>query len=669
MRNFTKKTTVLFILILFKFTFSANALDISVPLGGDIQAAIDEVADSGGGNVILSSGTYIVNSTIKIKSNVSIIGAGMEDTIIQSSGPFTIINQFGEGQSNMVIKDLTVIGENNENCFGILIESLNTYHNNVTLQSVKVRNSGMGVHLKGIYGVLVKDCDISFNGAPGQEGYFHNLYLRRCYTNVSIENCKLNYSSTGNGFNASYSSNIIIKNTEAIGNYFRGMRAADTDGFTIENCVASYNGDYGLVANSEVNPTTNINWSGNCVSNNENIGVYATTGVTGSCNNNNAFENSTDYSLPGTITQSGNITDNTQLCVTNPINQKPTTSITSPENGTVFTTPTNVTVTVDAIDNDGSITKVEYYNGTEKLGVSNVAPFSLSLNNLEVGNYILKAMAFDNLGSYTVSSDVSISVIDSNTTEYTVNISPDADAFVRGGTYGNANYGSETTLLIKSSSDNFTRKVIMKFDLSSIEGTISSAILKLNVKGMSSNVNCSIYQVSDDSWTEPTVTWNNVPSQGQELLKKALSTSNVGSYVEFDLTNYIQSEHGGDNQASFILFDPDHTDITYDFYSKENSTNRPLLEIVYNKTLSADFSEINNNLKIYPNPTNDYLNVYQDKPESLNIEVVDYQGRTVIQKTLVNKIEKLDLSNVSSGLYLIKLKKHNNTIVKKIVKK
>lgn len=292
-----------------------NAADRKVSPGESIQAAIDYVNSNGGGTVYLERGIHIVTSTIKMKSNVTIQGAGKYNTTVRNTGNFDVISQFEYGQNSMTFLDFTIIGKNNEGCFGIKIESLGAYHHNFLARNVDIRNCGMGMHVKGIYGVVLQNCDFTCNGAPGKEYYFHNFYARRCSTEVRIENCKMNYSTTANGMNFSYCTNVVISNCEASGNYFRGIRAADTKGFKVVNCVITNNGAYGIIANSEVAATTDIQINNNCVSNNGNKGIYAVDGATGSCVDNNSFGNTNaNYDLPGTVSQSGNISNPDKSC-------------------------------------------------------------------------------------------------------------------------------------------------------------------------------------------------------------------------------------------------------------------------------------------------------------------------------------------------------------------
>jgi regulation of enolase protein 1 (concanavalin A-like superfamily) len=91
-------------------------------------------------------------------------------------------------------------------------------------------------------------------------------------------------------------------------------------------------------------------------------------------------------------------------------NQAPTVSLTSPATGTIFSTPATVTMTASANDADGSIQKVEFYNGSTLLGSDTTSPFTFSWSNVPAGAYSLSAVAHDNLGASTVSSWSDITV-------------------------------------------------------------------------------------------------------------------------------------------------------------------------------------------------------------------------------------------------------------------
>jgi len=88
----------------------------------------------------------------------------------------------------------------------------------------------------------------------------------------------------------------------------------------------------------------------------------------------------------------------------------PYVAITSPTSGSTFTAPATINITANASDEDGSISRVEFFNGATKLGERTSNPWSFTWNNVPVGTYSLTAVATDNSGAKTTSSAVSITV-------------------------------------------------------------------------------------------------------------------------------------------------------------------------------------------------------------------------------------------------------------------
>lgn len=93
-----------------------------------------------------------------------------------------------------------------------------------------------------------------------------------------------------------------------------------------------------------------------------------------------------------------------------PITVAPTVSITLPSNNASYVSPATVTINASASDSDGSVSKVEFFQGSTKLGESSSSPYSYTWNNVTNANYALTAKATDNLGAVTTSSSINISV-------------------------------------------------------------------------------------------------------------------------------------------------------------------------------------------------------------------------------------------------------------------
>ena len=91
-------------------------------------------------------------------------------------------------------------------------------------------------------------------------------------------------------------------------------------------------------------------------------------------------------------------------------NTPPTASITSPSSGATFSAPASITINASASDANGSVTRVDFLNGTQVLGSDAAAPYSYLWGSVAAGSYSLRAVAYDNAGASTASAAVNITV-------------------------------------------------------------------------------------------------------------------------------------------------------------------------------------------------------------------------------------------------------------------
>jgi len=90
---------------------------------------------------------------------------------------------------------------------------------------------------------------------------------------------------------------------------------------------------------------------------------------------------------------------------------QPIVSITSPTTDSSIKGSASLNIAASATDADGSITKVEFYNGTTLLQTVTSAPYTWTWSNVVPGSYTLTAIATDNSGKVATSSPVKISVL------------------------------------------------------------------------------------------------------------------------------------------------------------------------------------------------------------------------------------------------------------------
>jgi hypothetical protein len=91
-------------------------------------------------------------------------------------------------------------------------------------------------------------------------------------------------------------------------------------------------------------------------------------------------------------------------------NKPPTAAVTSPADGTIFPWKPTITITATASDPDGSVSNVEFLDGTTVLAQKTTAPYSYTWRNVPPGSHVLRVRATDNTGLTTTSAPVGITV-------------------------------------------------------------------------------------------------------------------------------------------------------------------------------------------------------------------------------------------------------------------
>ena len=98
------------------------------------------------------------------------------------------------------------------------------------------------------------------------------------------------------------------------------------------------------------------------------------------------------------------------VTVTVSVNQPPSVALTSPVDGGSAVAPATISLSANAADSDGTVSRVEFYNGATKLGEDTSSPFTYQFNVTSAGSYTFTAKAFDNQGLSTQSGGISITV-------------------------------------------------------------------------------------------------------------------------------------------------------------------------------------------------------------------------------------------------------------------
>jgi subtilisin family serine protease len=92
-------------------------------------------------------------------------------------------------------------------------------------------------------------------------------------------------------------------------------------------------------------------------------------------------------------------------------NISPMVTLTDPPDGTTYSAPARTVVGATAVDADGTVAQVTFFDGTALIGIASAPPYRVTWTNAPVGNHAVTAVATDNDGATTTSAAVNVRVL------------------------------------------------------------------------------------------------------------------------------------------------------------------------------------------------------------------------------------------------------------------
>jgi len=199
--------------------------------------------------------------------------------------------------------------------------------------------------------------------------------------------------------------------------------------------------------------------------------------------------------------------------------------------------------------------------------------YGLDTNDVDGINLPLGGMAFNHSSTFALGGSFKPVVYRQSALQQSQSLTfaPIDDAHIYSANPSN-NYGSAATLQVDNSP---IKHFLLKFDVTGVNGqTITNAKIRLyNVDAAGAGGN--FYHVSDDTWQEETITWNNAPTADTNLLA-TLGAVSVNTWYEVDVTSLIT----GDGTYSLRISDS----VGGADYSSKEGANPPQLVITLGAT-------------------------------------------------------------------------------------
>jgi beta-glucanase (GH16 family) len=344
-------------------------------------------------------------------------------------------------------------------------------------------------------------------------------------------------------------------------------------------------------------------------------------------------------------------------------NNLPTVSITAPAATAVFESPASITFTASAADN-GSVARVEYYNGATKIGQATANPYSFTWTNVAAGTYTITARATDNQGGVTASAALSVKV---NQGTAPVNQAPSVSLTAPS---NNASYNAPASITISANA-------------SDVDGTIAKVEFYNGTQ-----------KLGEDASAPYTYTWSNVAAGTYTISAKAFddkgassASGNVSVTVKTVVTNVCSSlptyaENGGYNAGSKVKNAGRQYECKEWPYSGwcngaswayAPGTGAYWSDAWYDKgscgaregeaAAAAESTEVT----IAPNPATDFISIQLNTAST--VSVFNSQGTEVVAATPIESNGTLNISNLAEGMYFVKIETGSAVVTKMILKR
>jgi len=171
-------------------------------------------------------------------------------------------------------------------------------------------------------------------------------------------------------------------------------------------------------------------------------------------------------------------------------------------------------------------------------------------------------------------------------------------------------------------------------------------------------------------WLEYTV---NVTEFGQYDIKSRVASDIGGGSYRLEMDGEIIMTTEVENTGGWQTFvDIDQSNIELEegehilrFYAVTGGFNLNWINFSSSTITGIEASALEDNLKLYPNPAEDHINI--EGAMGANYELFDNSGIIYQTENIKSKTEYIDVQNLATGIYFIKVTHNSNSIVEKLI--
>ncbi len=314
-------------------------------------------------------------------------------------------------------------------------------------------------------------------------------------------------------------------------------------------------------------------------------------------------------------------------------------NVTAPLGGSIYTLYSTIAIEVFADDFDGVVARVEFYDGTTKIGSDSIAPYEWQIDSATSGVHQISAKVYDDDNLSTPSAAVAITIVNAGGSPCT--IQENTTGFCKlDGTVDNNNGG---------------------FTGYGFANTDNAA-----GKGIDWKVNIPVAGQYSFTWRYANQSGNRTAKllvNGTELIS-TIDMPATGSFTTWNIASVTASLPSG------IL------EIRLEANTSGGLANIDFMEVSGNESAPAacgptgipEHNQLSVNL--YPNPVMDELTIdlNQDFPDGCKLSLYNTFGQVMKTANIENKTYIMDVRDIQEGIYFIKIEDNNHFIVTRLLK-